>query len=105
MQCFITAEPLQAKHAGVDVKVFPVSDIGYKPYTVVMASNGELLRKKPDMAKNMVAAVREGWRTYLDNPAFTNDEMHVLNPSMDTATFAEIAEAEAAHRSGSTGAK
>ena len=93
-QCFITAEPLQAKHAGVDVKVFPVSDIGYNPYTTVMATSGDLLRKNPDLVKNMVAAIREGWRAYLDNPAPTNDKMHALNPTMDAATFAEIAEAQ-----------
>jgi NitT/TauT family transport system substrate-binding protein len=93
-QCFITAEPLQAKHAGVAVKVFPVSDIGYNPYTTVMAASGDLLRKDPALAKNMVAAVREGWRAYLENPAPTNEKMHALNPTMDMATFAEIAEAQ-----------
>src|SRR5271154_2730806 len=55
-QCFVTDEPLQAKHKGVDVKVFPVSDIGYNPYTTVMATSGDLLRKNHDMAKEMVAA-------------------------------------------------
>jgi len=93
-QCFVTAEPLQAKKKGVDVTVFPVSDIGYNPYTTVLATSGDNLRKNPDTAKNMVAAVREGWRSYLDNPAPTNQKMHALNPSMDEATFAGIAEAE-----------
>jgi NitT/TauT family transport system substrate-binding protein len=93
-QCFVMDEPLQAKRKGVDVKVFPVSDIGYNPYTTVMATSGELLRKNPDMAKNMVAAVREGWRGYLDNAAPTNGKMHALNPSMEAADFAEIGEAQ-----------
>jgi NitT/TauT family transport system substrate-binding protein len=93
-QCFVTGEPLQAKRKGVDVKVFPVSDIGYNPYTGVMATSGELLRKTPEMAKSMVAAVREGWRAYLDNPAATNEKMHALNPSMELTSYAEIAEAQ-----------
>lgn len=93
-QCFVTAEPLQARRRGVDVKVFPVSDIGYNPYTTVLATSGDMLRKNPDMAKSMVAASREGWRGYLDNPAATNERMHALNPTMDTASFAEIAEAQ-----------
>ncbi len=42
----------------------------------------------------MVAAVREGWRIYLDNPKPANELMHQLNPSMDLSTFAEIAEAQ-----------
>ena len=93
-QCFLTAEPLQAKHKGVDVKVFPISDIGYNPYTTVMATSGDSLRKNPGMAQNMVAAVREGWRAYLDNPAPTNEKMHAINPSMEPAAYAEIAEAQ-----------
>jgi NitT/TauT family transport system substrate-binding protein len=93
-QCFVTAEPLQARRRGVNVKVFPVSDIGYNPYTTVLATSGGLLRNDPDMAKNMVEAAREGWRSYLDNPAPTNQRMQTLNPTMDAASFAEIAEAE-----------
>jgi NitT/TauT family transport system substrate-binding protein len=93
-QCFVTAEPLQARRRGVDVTVFPVSDIGYNPYTTVLATSGTLLRDHPDTARNMVAAVRDGWRNYLDNPASTNEKMHALNPTMDAATFAEIAAAQ-----------
>ena len=93
-QCFIVSEPLQAKHAGVDVKVFPVADVGYNPYTTVLATSGASLNANPDQAKAMVDAVREGWRAYLDNPKPTDDHMHDLNPSMDAATFAEVADAQ-----------
>jgi NitT/TauT family transport system substrate-binding protein len=93
-QCFVTAEPLQAKRLGVEVTVFPVSDIGYNPYTTVLATSGDVLRKSPDMAKNIVAAAREGWRIYLDNAAPTNQRMHTLNPTMDAASYAEIADAQ-----------
>ena len=79
---------------GVAVKVFPVSDIGYNPYTTVLATSDETLRKNPEMVKAMVAAVREGWRAYLDDPKPTNEKMHQLNPSMDLDTFAEVAEAQ-----------
>ena len=93
-QCFVTGEPLQAKRRGVAVKVFPVSDIGYNPYTTVLATSGELLRKNPEMARNMVAAVRQGWRTYLDSATPTNDKMHAMNPTMDAAIYAEVAQAQ-----------
>ena len=93
-QCFVMSEPLQAKHAGVAVKVFPVSDIGYNPYTTVLATSDTMLRDNLDDAIAMVAAVREGWRTYLDHPEATNPHMHELNPSMDAASFAEVAEAQ-----------
>ncbi len=93
-QCFIMSEPLQARHAGVDVTVFPVADIGYNPYTTVLATSGAHLRANAGEARRMVAAVREGWRAYLDDPGPTNSRMHELNPSMDPATFAEVAAAQ-----------
>jgi len=97
-QCFVMSEPLQARHAGVDVKVFPVADIGYNPYTTVLATSGAQLKSDPDrtlaLTAAMVAAVRGGWRAYLNDPVPTNTKMHDLNPSMDAAAFAEVAEAQ-----------
>jgi NitT/TauT family transport system substrate-binding protein len=93
-QCFLTSEPIAARHKGVAVKVFAVSEIGYNPYTTVLAVSGESLRKNPDQAKAMVAAVRDGWRAYLDDPKAINQQMNQLNPTMDMATFAEVAEVQ-----------
>jgi NitT/TauT family transport system substrate-binding protein len=93
-QCFITSEPLIAKRQGADVHVFPISDDGFNPYTDVMAASGELLRRKPEMAKSMVAAVREGLRIYLDDPKPTNLRMQQLNPTMPLDLFTETAEAQ-----------
>ena len=93
-QCFIMSEPLTATHKGADVQVFPVSDAGYNPYTTVVATSGDLLRKNPEQAKAIVAAVREGWRAYLDNPQPTNQRMNQLNPSMAPEAFAEVAETQ-----------
>jgi NitT/TauT family transport system substrate-binding protein len=93
-QCFVVSEPLAARKKGVAVKVFPVSDTGYNPYTTVLAASGDTVRKNPELARKMVASVREGWRMYLDDPKPTNDRMRVLNPSMDAETFAEVAEAQ-----------
>ena len=88
------SEPLTAKHQGADVQVFPVSDAGYNPYTTVLATSGDFLRKDPGRAKAMVAAVREGWRAYLDDSKPTNQRMNQLNPSMAPEVFAEVAEAQ-----------
>ncbi len=92
-QCFIMDEPIQARHRGVAVTVFPVSDIGFNPYTTVLTTSGDLLNRNPGMAKNMVAAVREGWRAYLDHPAPANEKMRALNPTINAATYAEVVEA------------
>lgn len=93
-QCYITSEPLIAKRQGADVQVFPISDIGFNPYTDVMATSGTLLRSKPDMVKSMVAAAREGLRIYLDDPKPTNLRMQQLNPTMPLDLFAETAEVQ-----------
>jgi NitT/TauT family transport system substrate-binding protein len=74
--------------------VFPVADIGYNPYTTVLAASGAQLKSDPERAQSVVAAAREGWRAYLNDPVATNAKMHELNPSMDAAAFAEVAEAQ-----------
>ena len=93
-QCYLTSEPVTARRKGASVKAFAVSDIGYNPYATVLVTSGESLRKNPDAAKAMVAAVREGWRTYLDDPKAVNQKMNQLNPAMDLETFAEVAEVQ-----------
>lgn len=93
-QCLVISEPLAARRRGVAVRVFPVAEIGYNPYLTVLATSGELLRKEPARVKAMVASVTEGWRAYLTDPKAANDRMHQLNPSMDMATFQEVAEAQ-----------
>jgi len=93
-QCFVFVEPLAARKKGVAVKVFAVMDAGYNPYTGVMITGGDILRKQPDRVAAMVTAAREGWRAYLDDPKPTDQKMHELNPTMDQSTFDEIAEAQ-----------
>jgi len=93
-QCYLTSEPITARRKGVAVKVFAVSEIGYNPYATVLATSGDMLRKNPDKATAMVAAVREGWRAYLDDPKFANQQMNQLNPTMDSESFAEVAEVQ-----------
>lgn len=93
-QCFVMDEPLQAKRKGVDVTVFPIADTGYNPYTTVLATSAAFLQKNPDLAARMVAAVREGWRTYLDTPGPANERMHTLNPTVPLESLAQSANAQ-----------
>ena len=93
-QCYLTEEPLAARRKGAKVTTFPVADLGFNPYGQVMAVSGDTLKKEPDVVKAMVAAVREGWRAYLDNPEPVNVRMQALNPTMDLATFNEVAQAQ-----------
>ncbi|HEX8322957.1 MAG TPA: ABC transporter substrate-binding protein [Tepidisphaeraceae bacterium] len=94
MQCFVTSEPLAAKKDGLDVTTFLIADSGYNPYATVLATTEEYLRANNEQVRLMVEAVAGGWRKYLEDPAATNTLMHGLNPTMDTATFADSAAAQ-----------
>jgi NitT/TauT family transport system substrate-binding protein len=82
-QCFVTSEPLTAKKMKLPVQTFLVAEEGYNPYTAVLITRDEVIKKNPKLVKSVVAAVRAGWRNYLDHPETTNREMSNLNPSMD----------------------
>jgi NitT/TauT family transport system substrate-binding protein len=93
-QCFVTSEPLAAKKAGIEVKTFLVKDAGYNPYTTVLVTRGELIRKDPKKVLAMVKACREGWEAYLKDPTAANAHMQQLNTAMDPQTFSESAEVQ-----------
>lgn len=93
-QVFVTAEPIEAVKKGSKISSFLVADEGYNPYTVVLATRESYLKKNPQQVKAMVAAVREGWREYLDKPQAANKLMGELNKSMDAAMFASSTETQ-----------
>ncbi|MCC7193081.1 MAG: ABC transporter substrate-binding protein [Phycisphaeraceae bacterium] len=93
-QCFVFSEPVAAKQQGAKPKVFLIADTGFNPYTAVVVTRGEFLKKNHEIAARFAAALAEGWRAYLDNPAPANEMMAKLNPNMDLKTFAQAAEAQ-----------
>jgi NitT/TauT family transport system substrate-binding protein len=93
-QCFITSEPILAKNQGGDPQTFLIADAGYNPYTTVVIAKRETVRDNPAMAKQMILACQEGWRSYLDDPKPANLEMGKLNSDMDADTFASAAQAQ-----------
>jgi NitT/TauT family transport system substrate-binding protein len=95
-QCFITSEPLAAAAAGLKVKTFLVADSGYNPYTTVLVTSRERWQKNPAEVRSMVAAVRSGWDSYLEDPATTNTAMLAMNKAMSAQTFVDSAQAQEA---------
>jgi NitT/TauT family transport system substrate-binding protein len=93
-QGFITSEPLSAEKAGAKVKAFLVADEGFNPYTTVLATRADVLKSNPDVARKVVAAVRDGWTAYENDPGPANGAMHKLNKSMDPETFLKSAQAQ-----------
>ena len=90
-QCFVTSEPVAAAQKGGDPKVFLVADEGYNPYLVVVITRRQLLREQPEQVKAFVRATRDGWKSYLEDPAAANAVMGKLNTSMSAETFAAAA--------------
>jgi NitT/TauT family transport system substrate-binding protein len=95
-QCFVFSEPLAAKKAGADPQVFLIADAGYNPYTGVIITTDKMLRDSPDVTRAVVAALAEGWASYLKDPKLANEVMGKLNKTMDAETFAAAAEAQKA---------
>jgi NitT/TauT family transport system substrate-binding protein len=93
-QCYITSEPIAARQKGGDPQVFLIADSGFNPYATVVITRRELLQKTPALAKQFVAATREGWREYLDHPEATNALLVKLNSSIDAATLSAAALAQ-----------
>jgi NitT/TauT family transport system substrate-binding protein len=93
-QCFVTSEPISAKKQGKQARAFLIADEGYNPYSTVLVTRQEIIRKKPELVKAVVESVRDGWNEYLKNPETANKYMASLNKAIDLATFNEIAETQ-----------
>ena len=93
-QCFVSSEPLLAAKQGVKTRTFLVADSGFNPYTVVLAVNGETLKKKPELVKAMIKSVKEGWANYLKDPGPTHELIAKLNPAMTKDAMNEIHKVE-----------
>jgi NitT/TauT family transport system substrate-binding protein len=94
-QVFVTSEPIAARRHGVEPKVFLIADSGFDPYAAVVIARGDRVRDRRDEVDGFVAALREGWRAYLDDPEPANAEMGQLNREMDAETFRLAAAAQA----------
>lgn len=93
-QCFITSEPLAARKAGIDVRTFLVKESGFNPYTTVLVTSGQMLRKDPKTVLAVTNACREGWEAYVKDPAAGNAAMIAARPGSDAAEFAEGAKVQ-----------
>jgi len=92
MQCFLPAEPVTARRRGVETNIFLIANTGFNPYTAVVVTRGAYLREHREACRALVAALRAGWRAYLDDPAPANALMARLNTAMDLAAFGEAAD-------------
>jgi len=93
-QCYVTSEPIAARRQGGDPQVFLIADAGFDPYNTVVITRRELLDRHPELARAFVAASRQGWRRYLDDPGPTNALLGRLTPALDAEALAGAAAAQ-----------
>lgn len=86
-QVFVTSEPIAVRRQGIEPTVFLIADSGFDPYAAVVIARGDRARERRREVDAFVAALREGWRGYLDDPGPANAEMGPLNREMDAETF------------------
>ncbi|TWU03886.1 ABC transporter substrate-binding protein [Neorhodopirellula pilleata] len=73
VQAYSVAEPLIARQQGLEVRTLMVSELGWNPYSSVLVTTGELIRKSPELVRKVVRATQEGWVDYLDSPDRANE--------------------------------
>jgi NitT/TauT family transport system substrate-binding protein len=87
-QGFATSEPFSIEKGGVKPVVFLLAELGYPPYSEVLAVTRDTLAKRPDVLARFVRASAEGWRSYLANPAPGNALIKRENPQMSDELLA-----------------
>jgi NitT/TauT family transport system substrate-binding protein len=91
-QCLSTSEPFFMQRRGIKVRTLMLKDTGYDAYRALLAADS-YIAAHPDGVKAFVAASIQGWRTYLQDPATTDQEVMRLNPQMtqDQLTYSRRA--------------
>lgn len=82
---YLFAEGAQLQLQGAKVRMLPVSDSGYNPYEVVVATTHKQLRTQPGKIRQLVADLAVGWGAYLRDPGPSNRIMAQQNPAMSLA--------------------
>ena len=90
VQCFITSEPVTMDLQKVPVKVFNAGEAGYDPYTEVVAVKRG--RIPEPLLRKFAAAMQEGWKRYMAEPAKYNPRISALNPAMSLEAMNVAAE-------------
>lgn len=87
-QGFVTSEPFSVEKGGVKPVVFLLAELGYPPYSEVLAVRRDALAKRNDALKRFVRASAEGWKSYLADPAPGNALIKRDNPQMSDELLA-----------------
>ena len=70
--------PYRMTDAGIPNDQFKVSALGYKPYDVLFTTD-EMIEKHPDLVRKTLAAVKQGWIDFVQDPSLTRDMILKMN--------------------------
>ena len=87
-QGFATSEPYSIEKGGIRPVVFLLAELGYPPYSEVLAVRRDALAKRGDALTRFVRASAEGWKSYLADPAQGNALIKRDNPQMSDELLA-----------------
>ncbi len=91
-QGYVFSEPILMRREGADPRPLMLSEVGFNPYTSVVATRRSTLEDRPDVVRRFVAASRRGWQRYLESPEAANQAIHRVNPDMDIDSLREAAQ-------------
>lgn len=74
-QCVSLNEPYLAEQQKVPHQELLVADSGFNPYQNILFTTEDVIKNNTQLVKDVVAAVAEGWKVYLADPAATNQLM------------------------------
>jgi len=94
IQAYSIAEPHVARGEGVEVLPMMVSELGWNPYCSVLVTRGELIRQRPELVRDFVAATTRGWQNYVTDPAAGNELILAANQHGMTAEALEFGSKE-----------
>lgn len=94
IQAYSFAEPLLAEQQGVKVRRLMVSDLGWNPYSSVLITTGDLIKRDPELVRSFVQATRRGWQNYLTEPSKGNQAILQANEHGMTAEALEFGSQE-----------
>jgi NitT/TauT family transport system substrate-binding protein len=70
--------PYRMTAAGIDNAQFKVPSLGYRPYDVLFTTD-EMIAKRPDVVRATVAAVKQGWSNFINDPSKVKPTLMELN--------------------------
>ncbi len=94
IQGYSFAEPLLAREQGVEVRLLMLSDLGWNPYSSVLVTTGELIRRDPETVRRFVSAARTGWQNYITDAKLGNEQILKANTQGMTSQALEFGSQE-----------